>query len=438
MRMYDLIDKKKNSLELSTDEIKYVIKNYTNGVIPDYQMSAFLMAVCLRDMSERETYDMTMAMADSGEYVDFSSVGKKIIDKHSTGGVGDKVSLILGPLVASVGVVVGKMSGRGLGFTGGTIDKLESFKGFITNPDIDTFINRAKEIGISWSGQTENLAPADKKIYALRDVTATVDSIPLIASSIMSKKLASGADGIVMDITCGHGAFMKCQEDAEKLAEMMISIGKKNNKQIMAVLTRMNEPLGNTVGNTLEVIEAIEFLKGRYEKDLYDVTMELGAQMVIFSGLCHSREKAINLLSESLESGLAIKKMEQWISSQGGNCEYVNNPGLFKLGKIKKVLRFNAKNGKPFYIEKIDGKKIGLACVLLGGGRKEKSDIIDPEVGIKFLKKVGDKVTNDDIIVVIYANDENKCIEALKMIENALNYSEKPVRKLESVIKCVF
>jgi len=396
----NLINKKKYGIELSREEIYYIIDNYTKGEIPDYQMSAFLMAVYFKGFTSRELYDFSMAMAESGEINKFSELDYFICDKHSTGGVGDKVSLVLGPILSSIGVKVLKMSGRGLGFTGGTIDKLECFEGIDLFPDRETFVKRLKDIGISWAGQTSNLAPADKLIYALRDVTGTVDSIPLIASSIMSKKLASGADGIVLDVTCGSGAFMKSIESARELSKTMIKIGEMNNKKMRAVITNMEEPLGYAIGNNLEVIEAIETLKGRDVTDLLLVTLTIGAEMAVMSGVAKTTDIAKEMMIYSIKSGKALDKMKEWIKTQGGRIDYIDNTELFEKAPYITEVRAN----KEGYIKEINGEKLGNLLIELGGGRKKKEDAIDKRVGIVLNKKISDYIRQEDIIAYIYSS----------------------------------
>ncbi|MFQ9934588.1 MAG: thymidine phosphorylase [Lachnospiraceae bacterium] len=346
MNMYELIDRKKNNGELKRKELYYIVNGYTNGDIPDYQMAAFLMAVCFNGMSEEETYNFTMAMKESGDELDLSGIKGAVVDKHSTGGVGDKVSLVMGPMVAACGVPVAKMSGRGLGYTGGTIDKLESFTGFNTSPSVHEFIKNVNDIGISWAGQTANLAPADKKIYALRDVTATVDSMPLIASSIMSKKLAAGAAGIVLDVTYGTGAFMENPKEAEMLARLMIKIGRRQGKKMAAVITDMNEPLGCAVGNSIEVIEAINVLNGKGPDSVLEVALVLGSHMLLLNGRCSSLSEAKALLLNTIKNGSALKKMAQWVERQGGNGEMVYNTELFKKAAIEKQILYTGKDGE--------------------------------------------------------------------------------------------
>lgn len=434
MNMYQLIDKKKNKIKLTKDELYYIVKGYTEGEIPDYQMSAFLMAVCLNGMDDEETYNFTIAMKNSGEELDLSGVKGVVVDKHSTGGVGDKVSLVMGPMVAACGVPVAKMSGRGLGHTGGTIDKLESFTGFNTSPTDEEFIRNVNDIGISWAGQTANLAPADKKIYGLRDVTATVDSMPLIASSIMSKKLASGARGIVLDVTYGTGAFMENPRKAKELAELMIKIGRMEGKKMAAVITNMDEPLGYAVGNSIEVIEAIDVLKGKGPESVLEVAVTLGSHMLVINGKCKSLSEAKDMLLKTIDDGSALKKMIQWIDRQGGNSEMIYNTEMFERAKTEKsVFYMGAEELK--YVSGINGKLIGMAVTRLGGGRSRKDEIIDLSVGIRLLKKTGDMVNNGEALAVIYGNDNNAVREAEEMTVKAYGFSEEKVPKQQPVFE---
>ena len=383
MRMYDLILKKKQGKELNTEEINWMIKEFTEGRIPDYQMSAMTMAICFQGMDKRETFDLTMAMRDSGDVLDLSRIDGIKVDKHSTGGVGDKVSLVLTPIVASLGVPVAKMSGRGLGHTGGTIDKLESFSGFSTEISEEKFIDSVNTIGIAIAGQTANLAPADKKLYALRDVTATVDQMSLIASSIMSKKLASGADAIVLDVKTGNGAFMQKEEDAIALAKAMVDIGNRAGKQTVAVITDMDEPLGNAVGNALEIKEVIDALHGDGPEDLMEVVYALGTQMLLLAKRAEDEEIARNLITESIQERKALKKFAEFIENQGGNREEILHPDM--LPKARYVIPVLAE--EEGCIERILAQDIGIACMTLGGGRENKESTIDHGVGIILTKK---------------------------------------------------
>lgn len=452
MNMYRLIEKKKNNVCLTKEELYYIVNGYTKGEIPDYQMSAFLMAVYFNGMSEEETCDFTMAMKESGDELDLSKIKGVVVDKHSTGGVGDKVSLVMGPMVAACGVPVAKMSGRGLGHTGGTIDKLESFTGFNASPTEEEFIKNVNNIGISWAGQTANLAPADKKIYALRDVTATVDSMPLIASSIMSKKLAAGAAGIVLDVTYGTGAFMKTPEEAEKLAKLMIKIGEMQGKSMSAVITNMEEPLGYAVGNVLEVIEAIDVLKGKGPQSVLEVSLVLGAHMLVLNGKCKEIQEAKKMLMKTIQDGSAISKMEQWIEAQGGNPVMIHDTGLFQKAEIEYNVIYEKKSDSESkvadesgvnnngtittgvsYVSEINGKLIGMAVKRLGGGRSTKDEKIDLSVGVRLIKKVGDVVGDKETIAVIYGNDEKAVMEAKDMIMEAYGFSDKKTEKMVSV-----
>lgn len=444
MNMYELIDRKKNNGELKRKELYYIVNGYTNGDIPDYQMAAFLMAVCFNGMSEEETYNFTMAMKESGDELDLSGIKGAVVDKHSTGGVGDKVSLVMGPMVASCGVPVAKMSGRGLGYTGGTIDKLESFTGFNTSPSVHEFIKNVNDIGISWAGQTANLAPADKKIYALRDVTATVDSMPLIASSIMSKKLAAGAAGIVLDVTYGTGAFMENPKEAEMLARLMIKIGRRQGKKMAAVITDMNEPLGCAVGNAIEVIEAINVLNGKGPDSVLEVALVLGSHMLLLNGRCSSLSEAKALLLNTIKNGSALKKMAQWVERQGGNGEMVYNTELFKKAAIEKQILYTGKDGESEnrgmaeYVSAINGKAVGMAVTRLGGGRTGKDDIIDLSVGVRLLKKTGDIVKKGDILGVIYANTMEAAGEAEDMVLKAYSFSDKKVENTSVIFAEIY
>lgn len=422
MRMYDLIIKKKQGEELTTEEIRYMIEGFTNGSIPDYQMSAMTMAICFCGMSKRETVDLTLAMRDSGDVLDLSDINGVKVDKHSTGGVGDKTSLALTPIVAALGVPVAKMSGRGLGHTGGTIDKLECFAGFTTGISDETFVRNVNEIGIAIAGQTANLAPADKKLYALRDVTGTVDQMSLIASSIMSKKLASGSDAIVLDVKTGNGAFMKKFEDSVALAEAMVSIGTMAGKKTAAVITDMDQPLGYAIGNSLEVIEAIDTLNGNGPKDFKEVVFALGSQMLQFAGRATSDAEARLLMESVIADGSALKKFAEFVTAQGGDAAPVYDTSLLPVAKQQLAVTAP----KDGYVHRILAEDIGIACMTLGGGRETKESEIDLSVGIIIKKKNGDMVTTGDTLAIIYGNDETKMQEAQRKILNA--YEIKPER----------
>ena len=412
MNILDIIAKKRDSKELTKQEIEYFVKEYTVGNITDYQAAALIMAIYIKGMNDREITDLTLAMAHSGEVLDLSCFGENVVDKHSTGGVGDKVSIILLPIIASLGVPVAKMSGRGLGFTGGTVDKMESIPGYKTNISIKDFIEDVKKVGISMIGQTMNLAPADKKIYALRDAISCVENIPLIASSIMSKKIASGANKIVIDVTVGKGAFMKNKEDAQKLAEQMIRIGKLAGREVRCVLTPMDEPLGYAVGNSLEVIEAINFLKGNMPKDLKDVVLELGANMLQLAGKGENIEENKLKMLKNIENGAAFNKFEEMVKNQGGDISYLEDTTKFKKSKYN-IAVVAEEDG---IVKEINAEEIGKLACYLGAGRVNKDDKIEPDVGIVLNKKVGDEVMVNDFLAYICGNDENKVHESEKKI----------------------
>ncbi|HAQ8560646.1 TPA: pyrimidine-nucleoside phosphorylase, partial [Enterococcus faecium] len=388
MRMVDLIEKKRDGNELSKEEIEYIVTNYTNGKIPDYQVSALLMAIFYQDMTNEEITNLTLAIANSGDVIDLSSLEGIKVDKHSTGGVGDTTTLILAPLVASVGVTVAKMSGRGLGYTGGTLDKLEAIPGFQIELSDEEFVRIVNESKVAVIGQSGNLAPADKKLYALRDVTATVDSLPLIASSIMSKKIAAGADAIVLDVTTGDGAFMKNIEDARRLAKTMTSIGKLANRETVAVISDMSEPLGEAIGNSLEVVEAIETLQGNGPEDLVEMCYALGSQMVVLAGKAKTTDEARTLLQEALESGKALAKFKEMIQNQGGDPAIVEHPERILTARY--TMELPAKQSGV--VSKIVANELGIAAMMLGAGRKTKEEDIDHAVGLKLHKKIGDTV----------------------------------------------
>lgn len=432
MRMYDLILKKKQGKELNTEEINWMIKEFTEGRIPDYQMSAMTMAICFQGMDKRETFDLTMAMRDSGDVLDLSRIDGIKVDKHSTGGVGDKVSLVLTPIVASLGVPVAKMSGRGLGHTGGTIDKLESFSGFSTEISEEKFIDSVNTIGIAIAGQTANLAPADKKLYALRDVTATVDQMSLIASSIMSKKLASGADAIVLDVKTGNGAFMQKEEDAIALAKAMVDIGSRAGKQTVAVITDMDEPLGNAVGNALEIKEVIDALHGDGPEDLMEVVYALGTQMLLLAKRAEDEEIARNLITESIQERKALKKFAEFIENQGGNREEILHPDM--LPKARYVIPVLAE--EEGCIERILAQDIGIACMTLGGGRENKESTIDHGVGIILTKKISDTVKKGETLALIHANSKEKAVFASGLVKNAYQIAKEPAKKAP-MVKCI-
>lgn len=422
MKMTDIIGKKRAGMELTTEEINFFVENYTNGSIPDYQVSALLMAICFQKMNMRETSDLTMAMVNSGDILDLSNIEGIKVDKHSTGGVGDTTTLVLTPMVAALGIPVAKMSGRGLGHTGGTIDKLESFDGFSVEISEEQFIRNVNNNKIAIMAQTADLAPADKKLYALRDVTGTVENISLISSSIMSKKIAAGADAIVLDVKVGDGAFMKTYETAKQLAEAMVSIGKNVNRDTVAVISDMDQPLGFAVGNALEVKEAIDTLNGKGPKDLLELCLTLGSNMVVLAKKAQTVEEARQMLINVIQDKSAIKKLKEFIASQGGNKNQVDNTEL--LPKAKYVVE--VKSEKEGYISKIDSQRIGLIAMELGAGRATKEDIVDLAVGIVLNKKRGNKVSVGETLAYIHANDERKIEKARKnIIESYHITSEK-------------
>ena len=432
MTMYDLILKKKRGDELTNEEITYMIKGYTKGDIPDYQMSSMMMAICFQGMTPEETKNLTLAMAESGDMLDLSAIEGIKVDKHSTGGVGDKTSLVLGPMVASLGVAVAKMSGRGLGHTGGTIDKLESFTGFTTGISKETFIKNVNEIHMAIAGQTADLAPADKKLYALRDVTGTVDQMSLIASSIMSKKLASGADAIVLDVKTGDGAFMKTLEDSKALAEAMVSIGKLAGKKMAAIISDMDQPLGNAIGNILEVKEAIDTLHGNGPKDLEELVLTLGSYMVVAAEKAEIIEEARAQLKQTLVDGSAFTTFKKFVVAQGGCEEEVLHPEKLPVARyIEDVLC-----EEEGYIAKIQTEEIGRISLLLGGGRETKESAIDLTVGLVLNKKRGDKVQKDDVLATIHANDKEKLALAKDRLRKAYTIARSTVKK-ENIIKDV-
>ncbi|KAA2393214.1 pyrimidine-nucleoside phosphorylase [Bacillus cereus] len=414
MRMVDIIAKKRDGKELTTEEIKFFINGYTDGSIPDYQVSALAMAIFFKDMTDRERADLTMAMVESGETIDLSAIEGIKVDKHSTGGVGDTTTLVLGPLVAALDVPVAKMSGRGLGHTGGTIDKLEAVEGFHVEITKEQFIDIVNRDKVAVIGQTGNLTPADKKIYALRDVTGTVNSIPLIASSIMSKKIAAGADAIVLDVKTGAGAFMKTEEDAKELAHAMVRIGNNVGRQTMAVISDMSQPLGFAIGNALEVKEAIDTLKGEGPEDLTELVLVLGSQMVVLAKKANTLEEAREMLIEVMKNGKATEKFKEFLNNQGGDSSIVDNPE--KMPQAKYVIDVPAKTSGV--ISNIVADEIGIAAMLLGAGRATKEDEIDLAVGLMLRKKVGDAVKEGEPFVTIYANRENVEDVKEKIYEN--------------------
>ncbi len=432
MLMTDLIAKKRDGGELSREEIYFMIDGYTRGDIPDYQMSAICMAILLRGMSDRETLDLTMSMVKSGETLDLSPIEGVKADKHSTGGVGDKTSLVLCPMVAACGLKIAKMSGRGLGHTGGTIDKLESFPGFSTGISEEEFFRNVNDIGIAIAGQTADLVPADKKLYALRDVTGTVPSIPLIVSSIMSKKLASGADVIVLDVKCGSGAFMKTEEDARRLAEGLTRIGRLAGRKCAAVITDMDQPLGWAVGNALEVKEAIAVLKGEKGGDLLELCLTLGSCMLTEAGMAETIEQAREMLMDTISSGTALKKLSQMVSAQHGDGRDVYDTSRLPMAPVQ----YEALSPAGGYVQRIEAEKVGLVSMHLGGGRATKESVIDLSVGLVLHKKVGDMVRTGESLAAIHASSHEKAEEAAELLRGCFSLSDEPVER-GSFIKAI-
>jgi len=402
MRMVDLIELKKNNGEFNKEQIQFIIDGYVNEKIPDYQVSALLMAICFNGLTAKETALLTQAMEYSGDIIDLSMIEGVKVDKHSTGGVGDKTSLVLGPIVAACGGKVAKMSGRGLGHTGGTLDKLESIPGFNIYKEKDEFIKQVNEIGLAIIGQTASLVPADKKLYALRDVTATVSCIPLIASSIMSKKLASGADTILLDVKYGKGAFMQTKEDAKVLAKTMIEIGKHCGKDTRATISNMNQPLGNAIGNSLEVIEAIHTLKGKGPKDLEELCLKAGSTMLVQAKLYENEDSAYKALKEVMYNGQGLKKLKEMVKAQGGNVSYIENIDNFEKANV--MIDLTSK--QTGYIKTLEAKALGVVAMKLGGGRMTKDEDIDHRVGLVLNKKIGDYVVSGEPLLKIYARDK--------------------------------
>ncbi len=423
MRIQDIIKKKRDKQALTKEEIIFLVRNYTSGEIKDYQMSAFLMAAFLNGLNEVETATLTFEMMNSGDIVDFGNFEGYLVDKHSTGGVGDKISIPLAPLVASCGAYIPMISGRGLGHTGGTLDKLESVPGFNVNLSMEGFIEMTKKVGVSLIGQTGQMIPADKKIYALRDATSTVESIQLITASIMSKKLAEGIKGLVLDVKVGTGAFMKTMKDAKELAQSMVKIGAEMDRNVTAVITNMNQPLGEMIGNSLEMIESFETLKGRGPKDIKDLTYKLGAEMIKLAGIVKTDEEAYALFDKKIASGEAGEKMKEIIKYQGGNENSYDDYSLLPVATEK----FEVKAKQNGYINHFNTEDIGVAAMLLGAGRKTKEDDVDPSVGIQLLKKVGDEVKEGETLAIMIHNNEDKLKDAIKRFEKGVFYSkEKP------------
>lgn len=431
MRMSDIIAKKRDNIELTKEEVEFFVTGFTEDNIPDYQAASLLMAIYFNGMTEAELATLTMAMVNSGDTIDLSGVEGIKVDKHSTGGVGDTTTLVLAPLVAALGIPVAKMSGRGLGHTGGTLDKLEAIEGFNIEIDEETFIKLVNEHKIAVIGQSGNLTPADKKLYALRDVTATVNSIPLIASSIMSKKIAAGADAIVLDVKYGDGAFMKTVEDAEQLARAMVNIGQNVGRKTMAIISSMQEPLGYAIGNALEVKEAIDILKGEGPDDLREISLLLAAQMTVLAGKADSIEEATALLIDAIDSGAALEKFKMFIENQGGNPDIVDNPELLPQAKFK----YEVPAEQDGYVTSIGAEGLGVASSMLGAGRAVKDDVIDLAVGIVIHKKVGDKVVSGESLATIYANQKDVQNVKQKVLDNyTIGDEVHSVRLIEKVI----
>ena len=421
MRMYDVIMKKRQGEELTTEEINFFVEGFVNESIPDYQVASLLMSIFFNKMNKRETADLTMAMVNSGDTINLEKIKGIKVDKHSTGGVGDKTSICLTPLVASLGVPVAKMSGRGLGHTGGTIDKLESFKGFSVELSEEKFYNNVNSINIAIMGQSANLVPADKKIYALRDVTATVENMSLIASSIMSKKIASGADAIVLDVKVGDGAFMKTPEAAKELAQEMVNIGKEVGRETIGVISDMDQPLGYAIGNALEVMEAIELLKGNGPKDLLELTLTIGANMLLCAKVVSSIEEGKKMLQENISNGKGLEKLKEFVKALGGDIAPIDDFEKFPKAKYVKAVI----SDKEGYITKIKAEAFGLIAMELGAGRATKESEIDLAVGIVLNKKRGEKICKGEILAYIHANDENKLIKAENDIKKNIIIEDK-------------
>lgn len=432
MNILDIIGKKRDKKELTKEEIEYFVKEYTAGNVADYQAAALVMAIYINGMTIEETTNLTLAMAYSGDVLDLSSIGN-VVDKHSTGGIGDKVTIILMPIVAALGVKVAKMSGRGLGFTGGTKDKLEAIPGYRTEINIPEFIENVKKIGISLIGQTLNLAPADKKLYALRDSINCTANIPLISSSIMSKKIAAGANKVVLDVTCGSGAFMKNIKEAEELSNAMIGIGKMANKETVCIITNMDQPLGSMVGNTLEVKEAIEALKGNMNEDVKDVVLELGAYILKLDGKGDNIEENKKAIEEVVANGKAYQKFLELVKNQGGDITYIENTEKFEKAKYKMEVRIEQEG----YIRKLNAEEVGKIAMHLGAGRVRKEDDIDYSVGVELVKKVGDSVEKGDIVAYVYANDEQKGKEAVEMLKEKYIIGNEKIEPIKSILEII-
>ena len=433
MNIQEIIANKRDAKILSKEEIHYFIKEYVTGNITDYQAAALVMAIYINGMTNEEITNLTLEMAHSGDVLDLSSIGEKVVDKHSTGGVGDKITLIIMPIIASLGIPVAKMSGRGLGFTGGTIDKLESIPGYNTETTVEEFIENVNKVGISIIGQTGNLAPADKKLYALRDSINCVGNKPLIASSIMSKKIAAGANKIVLDVTVGSGAFMKTKDDAVELSEIMKNIGDLANKETVCVLTNMDEPVGFAVGNSLEIIEVVECLKGNIPEDVKEIILTIGSYIIKLSGKGDNLEENRKKIMEQIENGAALKKLEELVNNQGGDISFVQDTNKFEKAKYVMEVK-SSQNG---YVKKLNAEKVGVTSVHLGAGRVKKEDSIDKTVGIVLNKKISDKVEIGDILAYVHANDEEKGKQAIIDLLDAYEISQEKPEKPEHIIDII-
>ena len=433
MRFVDLIEKKADGFSLSKEEIEFMVNGFVDGSIPDYQMSSMMMAILQKDMSDQETADLTMAMMHSGDVVDLSDLSGIKLDKHSTGGVGDTTTLVVAPLVAACGGTVAKMSGRGLGHTGGTLDKLESIPGTVVEIPLERFKEIVRQCGVAVIGQSADLDPADKKMYALRDVTATVRSIPLIASSIMSKKLASGADGIVLDVKTGTGAFMRTLEESERLARTMVSIGKLTGKKVTALITDMNQPLGNAVGNALEVKEAVELLSGKIPSTdpLYEVCMLLGANMLMIAGIVDNEEDARNMLKEKIDNGEGLSRLQEMITLQSGNGAYLDMDHIDELIHVSQII--DVPSRKDGYVSRMMAEKIGTAAQMLGAGRAVKEDVIDPCTGLVMKVRCGNRVRINDPLCTLYVNDDRNLNEVKELLYEAIEISDTPVQPVPMI-----
>ncbi|MCL7452743.1 MAG: thymidine phosphorylase [Anaerolineae bacterium] len=433
MRAADIIARKRDGIALSAEEIDFMVQGYTQDTIPDYQVAAWLMAIVLRGMERQETIDLTMAMVRSGERLEWQNIDASVVDKHSTGGVGDKTTLVVAPLVAAAGVYVGKMSGRGLGFTGGTLDKLESIPGFRADLSVEAFRAQLERIGIVVTGQSAGLVPADGKLYALRDVTATVDSLPLIASSIMSKKIAAGANGIVLDVKVGHGAFMETEDEAEELASLMVHIGTKMGRRVRAVISDMNQPLGHAVGNAVELQEAIATLHGRGPLDFREHCLTIGTQLLLVAGTVEGTSDARNELENLLDTRRAWSKFREWIEAQGGDLAFVDEPERLPSARFVRELPAP----RTAYVAGLDAREIGLTSMLLGGGRAKKGDTIDHAVGVVLHAKVGARVEKGEPLLTIHADDEGKLSGAQQRLLAAYDWSDEPVEPAPLIHKVI-